>query len=143
MDSGNDGGDGADPRPKRPEGNRRPKEPPPPKVTPAVRREIEEKLTALLEFFALGMQFRDPVCGQVLEDESANITRRMVTVICRRPRWVAWFTEGADYQDWLMLATALQPVAVSLWSHHVVKDGGGGELADDDDLSRYAAPAAA
>jgi hypothetical protein len=138
-----DGQDGIDPKPKRPKGQEGMRRPPAPKVTPQVRREIHEKLSAMIEFFALGWQLSDPVCGEVLEDQAADITDRMVTVICKRPRWVAWFTAGADYQDWLLLATALQPVIIAAWHHHVAHDRAGPGTGEDEDLARYAAPAAA
>lgn len=134
--------EGADPKPKRPEGRKAKERPPPVRVTPQVRRDIHEKLTAIIDMMALTWQLRCEECGGVLEDESDKIVDRMVTVICKRPRWVEWFTSGADYQDWLMLATALQPVAIAAWAH---RSGHGthGHAGDDDDLSKYRAPQAA
>lgn len=133
--------DGPDPAPKRPEEKEKGKhKAPPPRVPPHVRKEVTEKLSAMLEFFALGWQLRDPVCGQVLEDQSEAITARMVAIICKRPKMLSWFLSGDDYTDWLMLATALQPVAAAIWSHHVTKDATGMQ---QEELGLYAAPDAA
>jgi hypothetical protein len=144
-DAVEDGDDGIDPKPKRPEAKDRPK-PAPVRVTPSVRAEIREKLTAMIEFFALGLQLRDPYCGEVLEDEAGNVVDRMVVIICKRPKWVAWFTSGSDYGDWLMLATTLQPIVIAWWQHHIahdIKPVNPAAAAAPDDLEQYAAPPAA
>jgi hypothetical protein len=130
---------GRDPRPKRPEDKAKPPKPPVVRVPPHVRKEISEKLGAMVEFFSMGLSLRDEYCGDALEQQREEIVSRAVTIICKRPHMVRWFTEGADYQDWLMLATALQPVAIAFWSHHVSKDRGT-DSDDGQDVTRYAAP---
>jgi hypothetical protein len=130
--------DGPDPKAKRPESREKPKTAAPAaRVPPHVRKEIAEKLGAMAEFFCMGLSLRDEYCGDALDAQREEIVTRAVAIICKRPRMVRWFTEGADYQDWLMLATALQPVAVAVWSHHVTRDRGHD---DDQDVTRYAAP---
>lgn len=130
--------DGPDPKAKRPEDKGKAKAAPAVRVPPHVRKEITEKLGAMVEFFTVGLSLRDAYCADALDEQREEIVARLVAVICKRPHMVRWFTEGADYQDWLMLATALQPVAVAFWSHHVSKDRGGD--VDEQDVSRYAAP---
>jgi hypothetical protein len=131
-------GDGPDPRPRRPEEKEKGKpKPPPARVPPNVRKEVTEKLSAMLEFFAMGLELRDPVCGGALEDQREIITARMVTIICKRPKWMNWFLSGDQYTDWLMLATALQPVAVAMYGHHVTKDA---TPEQQEEQASYAAP---
>lgn len=131
--------DGPDPKPKRPEDNKHePKHKvPAPRVPPHQRKEVREKLSAMLEFFALGLELRDPVCGEALEDNRELICDRMVTIICKRPKWLNFFMSGDDYTDWLMLATALQPVIVTMYQHHVSKDR---TPEQQEDQVTYAAP---
>lgn len=130
--------DGPDPKAKRPAEREKAKAAPAVRVPPHVRKEITEKLGAMVEFFAMGLSLRDDFCADAVDEQREEIVARSVAIICKRPHLVRWFTEGADYQDWLMLATALQPVAVAFWSHHVSKDRGHEE--DEQDVSRYAAP---
>lgn len=133
------GGDGPDPKAQRPADKGKSKAAPAVRVPPHVRKEIEEKLGAMAEFFTMGLAFRDEYCADALDEQREEIVKRSMAIICKRPAMVRWFTEGADYQDWLMLATALQPVAIAFWSHHVSKDRGQGDD-DEQDASRYAAP---
>jgi len=131
--------DGPDPKPKRPETKDKPAKPPPPKVPPHQRREVKDKLGAMIEFFALGWETRDPYCGGKLAEQADEITERALAIIVKRPKMLAWFLEGSDWGDWLMLATALQPVTIAIWQHHVTKEAGpAGE-----ELEQYAAPLAA
>ena len=131
-------GDGPDPKPKRPEDKHEAKHKvPAPKVPPHIRKEVQEKLSAMLEFFALGLSLRDEVCGEALEEQRELITARMVTIICKRPKWLNFFLSGDDYTDWLMLATALQPVVVTMYQHHVSKDR---TPEQQKDQQNYAAP---
>lgn len=128
--------DGTDPKPKRPEAKSLPKKAPP-RVPPHVRKEITEKISAMLEFFAAGWSIRDEYCADVLDQQREEITARFVAIVVKRPAMVRYFTEGAEYQDWLMLATALQPVVTAVWSHHVAKTAG---REAEQDLDGYAAP---
>jgi hypothetical protein len=138
TDTGNSG-DGPDPKAKRPQEKDKAKAAPAVRVPPHVRKEIEEKLDAMIEFFAMTWSVRDDYCPDVLDEQREKIVKRAMVIICKRPGAVRWFTEGADFQDWLMLATVLQPVAVAFWSHHVSKDRGRDDD-DEDDVTRYAAP---
>lgn len=129
--------DEKDPAPKRPEGKHKaPKAPV--RIPPHVRKDVEDKLGAMIEFFALGWEQRDPYCAGKLTEQQEDITKRAVAIIVKRPGMLRWFTEGSDWSDWLMLATALQPVTVAIWAHHVAKTVGDEA---EEEMGRYAAPA--
>jgi hypothetical protein len=130
-------GDGPDPAPKRPEGKHREKAPVA-RVPPHQRKEVEEKLGAMIEFFQLGWEQRDPYCAGKLADQQEEITKRATAIICKRPKMLAWFLDSSDWSDWLMLATALQPVTVAIWAHHIAKSAGDEET--DAEMGKYAAP---
>jgi hypothetical protein len=132
--------EGPDPKPKRPEAKGKTPKPAPPRVPPHVRKEVEDKLGAMLEFFALGWEQKDPYCAGKLDDQREEITKRAMVIITKRPAVLRWFTEGSDWQDWLMLATAIQPVTVAIWAHHVAHSAGPGA---EEELEQYGAPLAA
>lgn len=136
--NGQDFTEGPDPKGARPEGKHHKAAPPAPRVSAAMRKEVEDKLGAMLEFFALGWEQRDPYCAGKLDEQAEEITKRAVAIICKRPAMLRWFTESSDWSDWLMLATALQPVTIAIWQHHVSKEVG---EAAEEELERYGAPA--
>lgn len=138
MDSENTG-ESTDPRPLRPEGKTG-KKTPAPRVTPQLRKEITDKVGAMVEFFAMGWELRDEYCGAAMADQADEITSRVVAIVIKRPAALRWFTEGADYQDWLMLATALQPVTKAMWAHHVTKTVELDDQGQDVNEDAYAAP---
>lgn len=107
------------------------------KVTPtkAVKQEVSDQLQILLDFFTLAWTQRDPYCGGVMAEQSPVIVDRMVTIIMRRPSWLAWFNKSGGWADWLALATAVRPVIDAIYAHHITKvagnDGSNGEAYSD------------
>lgn len=93
--------------------------PPPPKVTAAVRKDVTEKLSMLLDVPAFFWAQRDPYCAGVFNQQQEDILVRLTTVACKNRRALAWLTTTGEYTDWIMLATACWPVVAAVWSHHV------------------------
>lgn len=114
---------------------------PPPKPTVAIKRQVADSLTMMITVPAGIMLFRDPVCAGAVLEHVDNIVDKLVPLVTRSPAMLRWFTEGAGYMDWLALATALAPVARTIWNHHTGEQEEDRATAAADDYSRYAAPA--
>lgn len=82
----------------------------------------------------------DPVCGGAIADNGANISERLIPIICRNPRMVEWFMQGGNVMDYVALAQAFLPVGVTIYQHHVSKTIGHTHEEEYDDLSAYSAP---
>lgn len=111
----------ADPEPQQPKGGasrvpvRRPV-----KVTAAIRADIEAKVALMLTFPAAAWAARDPFCGRVAVDVVPPTSSALADIFCGSPDAVAFFTTtGGDYMKWLQLMTALQPLAVTYYQHHI------------------------
>lgn len=119
-----------------------------PKVTAETRRDIEAKTALMLTFPAAMWARRDPYCGTAAIEQVEPVSSALARIFCDSPDLVLFFTsEAAGYMKWLELMTALQPVAETVWNHHVRHtigqlDGGGpdGGYAPPD-MSAYHAPA--
>jgi hypothetical protein len=111
-------------------------------VTAAVRRQVKDSLLIVFEIQGGMMLLRDPVCGNAILQNAETVATRLVPIICRNPGVLAWFTAtGAPFMDWLMLIKAVQPIASTVWAHHVTHTIP--DPLDDapgDDWSAYAAP---
>lgn len=138
-----------DPAPKRPKASKQAKGAPA-KITEAVRKDIRGKVVLLAAIPAGMFAQRDPVCGEVLEEQLPEISDAVTDLICDSPDLVVFFTSGAGYMKWLRLAAACGPVASVMYQHHIVKSIGseqrGGAASWDGftvpaDESRYHAPA--
>lgn len=113
------------------------------KATAAQRRTVQDALVLMITIPAGILQIRDPLCAAAMLDNAENIAAKAMPLIARSPAALAWFLgSGAPWMDWLGLALALQPVAQTIWSHHVTKtldhDAEEGYGAD---FSQYSAPA--
>lgn len=111
-----------DPEPATPKGSSSPRVPvrKPVKVTAAVRADIEAKVALLLMFPATAWSSRDPWCGGAAVDVVPGTADALADIFCSSPDAVAFFTSaGGDYMKWLKLATALQPLAVTYYGHHI------------------------
>jgi len=111
------------------------------RVTAATRKDIEAKFGLMLEVPGRVWAARDPYCGGTFVAQIPDIRAASVELICQSPDLVAWFTGvGGGFMLWLNLLTALQPVAMTAWAHHVahaIEDPEtGGGLAD---TAQYAA----
>lgn len=110
-----------DPDPAQPKGSG-PRVPArrPVKVTAAIRADIEAKVALMLTFPAAAWAARDPFCGRVAVDVVPPTSSALADIFCGSPDAVAFFTTtGGDYMKWLQLMTALQPLAVTYYQHHI------------------------
>jgi len=87
---------------------------------------------------------RDPVCGGAALEHCDNIVKKLTPIVCRNPAMVEWFTTGAGYLDWFGLASALAPLFMTVWSHHVTRpqdqESAHAHPAGEPDFSHYTAP---
>ena len=111
------------------------------KPTKAVQSQVADALTMMITLPAGVLAFRDPICGGAVLDQADEVVAKLVPIVCRNPAMLRWFTEGAGYMDFFALATAVFPIARTIWSHHVTHTIGMGEEEDgDQDFNRYVAP---
>jgi hypothetical protein len=113
----------------------------PPKVTAAVRSDIDAKISFALEIPARVWQARDPVCGSTFVQQRPEIAAALTEIVCQSSDLVAWFSgTGGAFMLWLNLAAACWPVATVVMAHHVYHslEAGPAEQAEAD-MTRYAA----
>jgi hypothetical protein len=118
----------------------------PPRITAAVRGDIDAKISFALEIPGRLWQARDPVCGSVFVEQRPEISAALTDIICQSADLVAWFTgPGGNFMMVLNLMAACWPVVTMAMAHHVyhsIEDtpqgDGQGEGAGPD-YSRYAA----
>lgn len=95
------------------------------RATAGQKRQIQDALVLMMTIPGGVLQFRDPVCAAALLDNAEEIAAKAVPLITRNPGVMAWFLgNGAPWMDWVALALALQPVAATIWGHHVSKSIG-------------------
>ena len=85
---------------------------------------------------------RDPWCGTAFVHQRPAIAEALTDIVCDSADLVEWFTGPAGgFMKYLTLAAALQPVAVTIYGHHVAHTIGIGTEAEQkpQDMSRYAA----
>jgi hypothetical protein len=112
-----------------------------PKPTKAVQSQVADALTMMITLPAGIMAFRDPFCAGAVLENADNIVAKLVPIVCRNPAMLRWFTEGAGYMDFFALATAIAPVARTLWAHHVSHSVGQEEDEDGaEDFNQYVTP---
>lgn len=115
----------------------------PVKVTAAKKREIKDFLVLMITMPAATVSMKDPHCGGAFVDNAEAIADALVPLICRNPAMLAWFTSGTGMFDYFVLLQALQPVATTIWQHHVTKsiDHNHNHGEDQyDDISQFRAP---
>lgn len=114
------------------------------KVTAAQKRSVADALEMMITLPAGVIAMKDPVCGGAALEHCDNIVKKLTPIVCRNPAMVEWFTSGAGYLDWFGLATALAPLVMTVWSHHVTKpqeqEGAHAHPAGEPDFSHYTAP---
>ena len=116
----------------------------PPRITNAVRGDIDAKISFALEIPGRLWQARDPVCGTVFVEQRPDISAALTDIVCQSADLVAWFTgPGGNFMMVLNLMAACWPVVTMAMAHHVyhsIEDlpEGQGEAAGPD-YSRYAA----
>jgi hypothetical protein len=117
----------------------------PPRITNAVRGDIDAKISFALEIPGRLWQARDPVCGGVFVDQRPDISAALTDIVCQSADLVAWFTgPGGNFMLVLNLMAACWPVVTMAMAHHVYHSipdapGGDGDQGAAPDYSRYAA----
>jgi hypothetical protein len=90
-----------------------------PKVTAAVRSDVEGKLGIVLHMSGTVWAARDPVCGGAYLAQLPAIRPAMAELILMSPDLVQWFTGvGGGFMLWFQLAAACWPVLATIWAHH-------------------------
>lgn len=113
-----------------------------PRVTATVRKDINAKISFGLEIPGQVWAARDPWCGGTFIVQRPAIADALTDIVCDSQDLVEWFTGPAGgFMKWFKLLAALQPVAVTVYGHHVAHTIGGEELERprERDMSRYAA----
>ena len=111
------------------------------KPTKAVQNQVADALTMMITLPAGVLAFRDPLCGGAVLEQADEVVAKLVPIVCRNPAMLRWFTEGAGYMDFFALATALFPIARTVWAHHVTHSIGMEEEDEGaEDFNRYVAP---
>lgn len=114
------------------------------RVTAAQKKAVADALAMMITLPAGVISMRDPVCGDAALEHCDNIVKKLTPIVCRNPSMVEWFTTGAGYLDWLGLASALAPLVMTVWSHHVTRpqeqEGDHAHPAGAPDFSHYTAP---
>jgi hypothetical protein len=111
-----------DPDPVVPKRSAGPKVPArkPPKITADTRRDIQAKVAIMLTLPATMWAARDPWCGDVAVAQVPAVSEALTDIFCDSPDMVVFFTSaGGQYMKWLSLATAVQPVAATVFAHHI------------------------
>jgi hypothetical protein len=92
----------------------------PPRITAAVRTDIDAKISFALEIPGRVWAARDPACGAVFLQQRAEISRALADIVVRSPQLVEWFTgAGGGFLQVLDLGAALWPVITMMMAHHV------------------------
>jgi hypothetical protein len=107
-------------RKRAPRGEAKPKEAAP-KVTTAVRRDIEGKVAFWLLIPAEPWRRVDPYCGQAYLDSIEDIALKATPLLCQSPAVVRWFAKSTTFVQVTELAMACRPVAEAYIAHHVTR----------------------
>ena len=107
-------------RGRKPRREPKPKQPPP-KVTTAVRRDIEGKVAFWLLIPAEPWMRVDPYCGKAFADNIDEIARKATPLLCQSPAVVRWFAKSTTFIQVTELAMACRPVAEAIIAHHITR----------------------
>lgn len=90
------------------------------RTTAALRKDIEAKVGMLLYVPGQVWAARDPYCGGAFVSTIPDQQRVWANLILDSPDVLEWFTGPAGgFMKWLEVIAVLQPVAVTVWAHHV------------------------
>lgn len=99
------------------------------RVTAAVKRDVHAKIRFGLVPAGRVWQARDPVCGGTFLMQEPEISTALADIVCDSPDLLAWFTGPAGgFMKYFNLIMALQPVALTMWAHHIAHLGDQGEM---------------
>ena len=112
-----------------------------PRITAAIRGDIDAKISFALEIPGRIWQARDPVCGGVFVEQRPEIAGALTEIVCQSPDLVAWFAGGGgQFMLWLNVMAALWPVVTVVMAHHVYHSiEAAPEAGDQPDYRQYAA----
>jgi hypothetical protein len=95
------------------------------RVSGTARKDIAAKVGVMLAVPGHVWQARDPLCGGTFVRQAPAIADALTDLICESADLVAFFTgPGGGFMKYLTLATALQPVGVVVWAHHIAHSAG-------------------
>lgn len=109
------------------------------KPSAAVRKDIRAKVAIFLSMGGTVWESRDAHCGGALLSSVPETSDALTDIFCDSPDIVNWFTASGKYMKWLNLAAALQPVAATMFSHHVSHSLRDEEPGAEPDWSQYRA----
>ena len=90
------------------------------RVTAAIRRDINAKISLPLEVLGQGWKIRDPFCGGRFVEQRPAIADALTGIVCESADLVDWFTgPGGGFMTVFKLAAACWPVAEMAIAHHV------------------------
>lgn len=108
-------------------------------ITPTLKKRIAAEIEMYIEFAAMPIVLRDPVCGGALHDQAAPIAEAVTQLLSKYPDLAHKFLQTGAVGDWLKLAIALQPVGKTIWEHHVTKPTEEVATSDGFDLDQFPA----
>lgn len=128
----------------RGKGTGKPRARSPVRVTVATRKDIAAKVALMLYVPGKVWETRDPYCGGMFVHQGPAIGDALTDIICQSPDLIAFFTGPAGgFMIYLNLLTALQPVALTVWQHHIAHAIGSpaedGQGPPRPDMAQYAA----
>jgi hypothetical protein len=92
-------------------------------VGPALKKRIAAEIEMYIEFAAMPILLRDPVCGGAIHEQAEPIAAAITQILAKYPEIAHKFLATGAVGDWIKLAVALQPVGKIVWEHHVTKAG--------------------
>lgn len=90
-----------------------------PKITPALKRRISGELEVYIDLMAMPLVMRDPVCGGAVAQQAKPLADAIAQILSRHPEIASKFLATGMIGDWLKLFAAVQPIAQTVWSHHI------------------------
>jgi hypothetical protein len=92
----------------------------PPRVTAAVRRDVNAKIRFIAVPVCRLWEIRDPVCGGAAVQAEPNASAAFTDIVLQSPDLIAWFTgPAAGFMVYLNLFMAVLPVLQVVYAHHV------------------------
>jgi hypothetical protein len=96
------------------------------KITASVKRDIEGKLAFMMGMSANLWQMVDPTCGTALLQNTPNICKALVPIMCQSQDVVRWFQKAGNFSMYLNLVMAVFPVLSTIYAHHLSRTIGHG-----------------
>lgn len=110
-----------------------------PRVTVAIRKDIQAKVALFATVVGTAWERRDPHCGSVFSGTIPELSEALTDILVDSPDIVAWFTTSGRYMKWLTLGSVLSDVVGAVVSHHVTHTVVDAEVPPGPDWSQYGA----